>query len=239
MEPDRYYAELCEPEMELHSRRGHPAITIVRPTLAPLQVIYPKGLSPAQVKQQLSHSLVYQEVLALQRAPIANPILPGYATTYCTFQFVTTTESRLAANIADRCVELQVPEGYPLDCYRVQRFAFKVLTEVLRGEAKYHIPQLVATEANRLCLAYNSVTIRKVHSRWGSCSSRAGLNFSLFAMLLPTHLLRYVVLHEMAHLTYMNHGPHFWALLDIYLEADARALQAQLDLFKPNTPRLF
>jgi predicted metal-dependent hydrolase len=60
---------------------------------------------------------------------------------------------------------------------------------------------------------YNRIAIRDQKSRWGSCSSNANLNFNYRVGLLPEHLMDYVIVHELCHLTEMNHGPKFWELV--------------------------
>jgi len=58
------------------------------------------------------------------------------------------------------------------------------------------------------------VSIRKMKSLWGSCTSGKGtirLNYYLFSA--PPQCVEYVVLHELAHLLYPNHGDEFKAFL--------------------------
>ncbi|HYG57892.1 MAG TPA: M48 family metallopeptidase [Symbiobacteriaceae bacterium] len=58
------------------------------------------------------------------------------------------------------------------------------------------------------------VRFRKQESRWGSCSGRTK-NIQISHRLKggPHELLEYVLIHEIAHLGEMNHGPRFWALV--------------------------
>ena len=51
-------------------------------------------------------------------------------------------------------------------------------------------------------------------------------------MLLPAHLMDYVVLHELAHTREMNHGPRFWELLDRMTEGRALALRKELRAYR-------
>lgn len=53
--------------------------------------------------------------------------------------------------------------------------------------------------------------------RWGSCTSGDGtIRISERAKGLPSWVIDYVLLHELAHLLEPSHGPAFWALLDAY-----------------------
>lgn len=60
---------------------------------------------------------------------------------------------------------------------------------------------------------YTSIRIGDQKTRWGSCSSNKTLSFSWRLMLAPPRVLDYVVIHELCHLTHMDHSREFWALV--------------------------
>ena len=63
------------------------------------------------------------------------------------------------------------------------------------------------------------------------CSAAGSINLSCYLMLLPSHLMDYVLLHELSHTKEMNHGPRFWELLDSMTEGRAHLLRAELRQF--------
>ncbi len=86
--------------------------------------------------------------------------------------------------------------------------------EKLRAQAKAKLPGRLAELAAQHGFKYNKVTIKNNHSNWGSCSTKGNINLNLRLVLLPEELQDYVMLHELCHLKYMNHGPKFHALLE-------------------------
>lgn len=64
---------------------------------------------------------------------------------------------------------------------------------------------------------YTSVTVRDQKTRWGSCSSRGTLSFNYRLIFAPPAVLDYVVVHELCHLTHMNHSKDFWNMVESVL----------------------
>lgn len=86
--------------------------------------------------------------------------------------------------------------------------------ETLRAEAKAVLPQRLSELAAQHGFHYRQVRIKHNSSNWGSCSELGNINLNLNLMRLPGHLRDYVMLHELCHLRYLNHGPEFHALLE-------------------------
>lgn len=61
------------------------------------------------------------------------------------------------------------------------------------------------------------ITLRDTTSRWGSCSSTGTISFSWRLALAPREIMRYVIMHELAHRRHMDHSAQFWELVrDLY-----------------------
>ena len=103
--------------------------------------------------------------------------------------------------------------------------------ERLRIQAKAALPPRLAELAALHGFTYNNVRIKHNVSNWGSCSELGNINLNLNLMRVPEHLRDYVMLHELCHLRYMNHGTEFHALLEEVCP-DHRALARELKGYK-------
>ncbi|MFA6830888.1 MAG: SprT family zinc-dependent metalloprotease [Bacteroidaceae bacterium] len=68
-----------------------------------------------------------------------------------------------------------------------------------------------------LDVTVSKVRIRRLKTRWGSCSSSGHLTFNLALAKLPYELVELVVVHELIHRLEMNHGTGFYAILSKHL----------------------
>lgn len=101
------------------------------------------------------------------------------------------------------------------------------LGDWLKKQARAVIAPLAHEKAESIGQTPSRITIRDTRTRWGSCSFKGGLSFSWRLILAPEGVLDYVVAHEVAHLTHMNHGPEFWRTVKT-LTGDAEAGRAWL-----------
>ena len=86
-----------------------------------------------------------------------------------------------------------------------------------RDAAKEYIPKRVEFYQQYTGGHYSKITIRDQKTRWGSCSSNGTLSFNYRLMLAPPRVLDYVVVHELCHLTHMNHSKEIWNMVESIL----------------------
>lgn len=86
--------------------------------------------------------------------------------------------------------------------------------EALRLKAKSYIIPRTVELAQKHHFTFHQIRIKNIRSRWGSCSVKKNLNFSLYLALLENQYIDYVILHELCHTVHMNHGSGFWDLLE-------------------------
>ena len=76
--------------------------------------------------------------------------------------------------------------------------------------------QLFQPMLEREGLHFNSLIIRKLEKRWGSCTPKGNIVINAELIKTPIHCIDYVIIHELCHLKYHNHGTSFWKLLNKY-----------------------
>lgn len=62
------------------------------------------------------------------------------------------------------------------------------------------------------------IHIRHMKNKWASCSSRGRITLNKAIMKEPRKFLKQVIVHELLHLKYPNHGKMFKALMRTYLK---------------------
>ena len=136
-------------------------------------------------------------------------------------------------SMRDETVVIACPAHAAFTTDRVQTLVKNAVMRAMRKKAEEYLPPLVQYWSSLFDLPYNKVTISKARSRWGSCSSKRDISLSFYLMLLPAHLMDYVILHELAHTREMNHGPKFWELLNQLTDGKALALRKELRMHRP------
>ena len=52
--------------------------------------------------------------------------------------------------------------------------------------------------------------IKDFKSKWGTCSTRGDISYNWRVVIAPHRIVDYVVVHELAHLTHLDHSSIFW-----------------------------
>ena len=93
----------------------------------------------------------------------------------------------------------------------------------IREQALALFRERVAELSRLLDLTVSGVGLSNAKTRWGSCSASGRIRLNWRLMLLPAHLVDYVIAHELAHRRELNHSARFWnvvaALYPRYREA--------------------
>jgi predicted metal-dependent hydrolase len=92
----------------------------------------------------------------------------------------------------------------------------ELLEKWYRQQAQIHFKKRLPLLADLVNRDVKTVTIRSQRTRWGSCSSRDTISLNWRLIMAPDFVSDYVMYHELAHLTHMNHSSRFWRLVEEY-----------------------
>ena len=115
--------------------------------------------------------------------------------------------------------------------------------EQMRAQAKRDLPPKLLALAKQYGFPVKEVKINSARTRWGSCVARKKglfsrkeytINLSLYCILLPEHLQRLIMLHELTHIHHMDHSPAFHAELNTLLDGKEQELEQELKAFQRN-----
>ena len=110
--------------------------------------------------------------------------------------------------------------------------------QVYRLLAKRDLTAKTLDFAARMGVMPSAVKINGARTRWGSCSVKMSINFSWRLIMADADVVDYVVVHELAHLSEMNHSGRFWAIvaevLPDYAERRSRLRELQRNLGAEN-----
>ncbi len=69
---------------------------------------------------------------------------------------------------------------------------------------------MLAGAARDSGLRYSKLVVRRQRSRWGSCSVRGTISLNCCLLFQRPEVVRYLLIHELAHTLHMNHSKRFW-----------------------------
>ncbi|MCD8167561.1 MAG: M48 family metallopeptidase [Bacteroides sp.] len=173
----------------------------------------------------------FREKLVRSRKKIVSPeIDPAYSIDGELFRlkFIAGQTGRFLCRSQGEVTEIIYPPDTYFEDKELQAWLRKVITELLRKRAKIILPVMLEELSRKSGLSYHSVKITSGQSRWGSCSSQKHISLSLYLVLLPLHLVEYILLHELCHTVEMNHSAAFWNLLDRFCQGRSRELRSEL-----------
>lgn len=95
----------------------------------------------------------------------------------------------------------------------------KVFSDVerLKKAAYDYIPKRLEYFSRLMNLKPEGVKITGATTRFGSCSGKNRLCFSYRLMAYPLQAVDYVIVHELAHIKYKNHGIGFYSFINEFM----------------------
>ena len=130
------------------------------------------------------------------------------------------------------CLHLQVHESADMEDESIKRTISTVIGRAMDVQAHAVLLPLARLVARELSLSPAGFEIGRGMRKLGHCTSKKIIQLSRNLMFLPEPLIRYIICHELAHLTHMNHSPQFHALVNQYCNGQEKELERQLRQFR-------
>lgn len=107
------------------------------------------------------------------------------------------------------------------------RLAKESLRRWLMSRASQALAPMLAATAREVGMSYRKMAIRRQRSRWGSCSTRGTISLNCCLLFQRPEVVRYLLVHELAHTQHMNHSKRFWQCVERHCP-DFQELDAEL-----------
>lgn len=135
---------------------------------------------------------ITEDLTVLVRAPLHTPLARIE-------RFVREQDKWIEQHM-ERCRQWQAMHPEPTEEERLACIA----------RAKAYLPERIAHYSRIMGVSPTAVTITGAKKRFGSCSASNRLCFAWRLMRYPEAAIDYVVVHELAHIRYKNHGAEFY-----------------------------
>lgn len=135
--------------------------------------------------------------------------------------------------LPDRCYELLLPQGTAAPDPALTRAIQRIMDRVGEYEGQFILLPLARRIADELGCRPRSWQVGRGRRKLGHCTPAGDILLSGVLTFYPEELRRYIICHELAHLTEMNHSPRFHALCDRYCGGREAELTRMLKAYKP------
>lgn len=119
-------------------------------------------------------------------------------------------------------------KDFPMVLQGEEKSVEDAIWRILLEEGKTYLPGRVKELALAHSFEVTGVKIRKMKTRWGSCTIKNSINLNSWLMMLSDHLMDYVILHELTHTRHRDHSKKFWEALDQVTEGTSKMLRKEL-----------
>jgi predicted metal-dependent hydrolase len=94
-----------------------------------------------------------------------------------------------------------------------ERSCRAALSRWLMRQTRRHLVPRLHDLSHRTGERFKRVLVKQQKTRWASCSRHKTISLNVKLLFLPSELLDYVLIHELCHLSEMNHSRDFWHLV--------------------------
>ena len=148
---------------------------------------------------------------------------------------ITTGEKRpgyVSTKWQDRTLIVKAHESIDLTTVDGKQFVSDIISRAMEYQAVQVLLPYARQVADSLGLMPAGFEVGRGMRKLGHCTTKRVIQLSRNLMFYPQELVHYIICHELAHLTHMNHSPQFHALCDQYTSGHEKELERQLRQFR-------
>jgi len=146
-------------------------------------------------------------------------------------QLIPEARKNVRVEITPDTVFIYYPENRFTNDEALQATIRKAVEHAWKVEAHEVLPQRLAELAAQFNLHYKTLLIKNARSYWGLCTADNTITLSIHLMHLPSHLIDFIILHELSHTIHKNHGANFWELLNQLTAGKARQYSREIQKY--------
>lgn len=198
-----------------------------------LVVVVPRGFDPARIPSILERKREWLEKMSAHfesQRRFLEPEPPGHQPERIALRAIGQEWSLTYRQTRASGVSIAAREGQRLLVFgnvEDEKAVKDALGRWLGRQAHEHLVPWARRLASERELPIERILVKSQRTRWASCSASRNLALNVRLLFLPESLVRYVLLHELAHTREMNHSKRFWAVVAA-LEPDYSELDEKL-----------
>lgn len=220
-------------KIHVELRRGMTSVRFTFHADGNLLMRAPLGISVAEMQRMVD---IHRE--QLRRLPHPQSVSFRFGQTIECFkcQVVIESQNRMPGYILNHwegdTLHLQIHQHADLEDDGIKRTISSVIGRAMDVQAHALLLPFAQQIADELGLRPAGFEVGRGMRKLGHCTAKRIIQLSRNLMFLPEALVRYIICHELAHLTHMNHSPQFHALCNQYCGGKEKELERQLRQFR-------
>jgi predicted metal-dependent hydrolase len=220
-------------KIHVELRRGMTSVRFTFHVDGNLLMRAPLGISVAEMQRMVD---IHRE--QLRRLPHPQSVSFRFGQTIECFKcrVVIGSQNRMPGYILNHwegdTLHLQIHQHADLEDDGIKRTISSVIGRAMDVQAHALLLPFAQQIADELGLRPAGFEVGRGMRKLGHCTAKRIIQLSRNLMFLPEPLVRYIICHELAHLTHMNHSPQFHALCNQYCGGKEKELERQLRQFR-------
>lgn len=188
-----------------------------------VKVSVPKGISVKQVKTFveakkewiLKHWLAHKNIERNTQRSITDGSVLSYLGKDLVLHVHSYEGKRVKISCPGNALTIFLPDELPEKSQSV--WVQKAVEAWYKEQARKILWDKLDYFANIMGVEYKQFRLKEQKTLWGSCSAQGNINLNWRVILAPEPIIDYLVIHELAHLRYLNHSKDFWHLVESYM----------------------